>query len=98
VWALGNVAGDSPECRDFVISNGMLEPLLKYVQYDYTELSFPEILIKSLLFGTLGQFLRGSLISDIDQKISISDTDQKISIVLFVTNARFCMVRRVITI
>ncbi|CAB3977305.1 importin subunit alpha-7 [Paramuricea clavata] len=28
VWALGNVAGDSPECRDFVIANGMLDPLL----------------------------------------------------------------------
>jgi hypothetical protein len=31
VWALGNVAGDSPECRDFVIVNGMLDPLLTYV-------------------------------------------------------------------
>lgn len=31
VWALGNVAGDSPECRDFVIGSGMLGPLLMYV-------------------------------------------------------------------
>ncbi|XP_028412948.1 importin subunit alpha-7-like isoform X2 [Dendronephthya gigantea] len=29
VWALGNVAGDSPECRDFVIANGMLRPLIE---------------------------------------------------------------------
>ena len=29
VWALGNIAGDSPECRDFVLQNGVLMPLLK---------------------------------------------------------------------
>lgn len=28
VWALGNVAGDSPKCRDLVLSNGALMPLL----------------------------------------------------------------------
>lgn len=28
VWALGNVAGDSPKCRDFVLSFGAMLPLL----------------------------------------------------------------------
>ena len=28
VWALGNIAGDSPELRDFVLSNGALIPLV----------------------------------------------------------------------
>ncbi|CAH2068750.1 unnamed protein product [Thlaspi arvense] len=28
VWALGNVAGDSPSCRDLVLSHGALMPLL----------------------------------------------------------------------
>jgi len=28
VWALGNIAGDSPECRDYVIGEGILLPLL----------------------------------------------------------------------
>ncbi|TQD75940.1 hypothetical protein C1H46_038513 [Malus baccata] len=28
VWALGNVAGDSPGCRDLVLGNGALLPLL----------------------------------------------------------------------
>ncbi|XP_045790638.1 importin subunit alpha-1-like isoform X1 [Trifolium pratense] len=28
VWALGNVAGDSPRCRDLVLSHGALIPLL----------------------------------------------------------------------
>lgn len=29
VWALGNIAGDSPECRDHVLNNGILTPLLQ---------------------------------------------------------------------
>merc|ERR1719220_226372 len=29
VWALGNVAGDSPECRNLVLEAGVLEPLLR---------------------------------------------------------------------
>ncbi|KAJ8027067.1 Importin subunit alpha-7 [Holothuria leucospilota] len=28
VWALGNIAGDSPECRDYVLKEGILLPLL----------------------------------------------------------------------
>lgn len=28
VWALGNIAGDSPACRDFVLQAGALRPLL----------------------------------------------------------------------
>lgn len=28
VWALGNVAGDSPRCRDAVLAAGVLPPLL----------------------------------------------------------------------
>ena len=35
VWALGNIAGDSPECRDHVLANGILTPLLQYVSYIY---------------------------------------------------------------
>lgn len=31
VWALGNIAGDSPECRDFEIDAGILPSLLQYV-------------------------------------------------------------------
>ncbi|GAB6026722.1 Importin subunit alpha-7 [Chamberlinius hualienensis] len=29
VWALGNIAGDSPECRDYVLSQNILVPLLQ---------------------------------------------------------------------
>lgn len=29
VWALGNIAGDSPECRDYVLNCGILVPLLQ---------------------------------------------------------------------
>ncbi|KAG7167000.1 Importin subunit alpha-7-like [Homarus americanus] len=29
VWALGNIAGDSPDCRDYVLSENILMPLLQ---------------------------------------------------------------------
>lgn len=29
VWALGNIAGDSPMCRDHVLDSGVLLPLLQ---------------------------------------------------------------------
>lgn len=29
VWALGNIAGDSPACRDFVLNSGIMMPLLQ---------------------------------------------------------------------
>ena len=28
MWALGNIAGDSPQCRDYVLQQGALRPLL----------------------------------------------------------------------
>lgn len=28
VWALGNIAGDSPQCRDYLLENDVLQPLL----------------------------------------------------------------------
>lgn len=32
VWALGNVAGDSPACRDFVLGEDIMEPLLRLLE------------------------------------------------------------------
>jgi hypothetical protein len=29
VWALGNIAGDSPRCRDYVLNHGVMTPLLQ---------------------------------------------------------------------
>jgi len=29
VWALGNIAGDSPMYRDYILSMGMMKPLIK---------------------------------------------------------------------
>ena len=34
VWALGNIAGDGAELREFVIRNGIIEPLLALVRPD----------------------------------------------------------------
>lgn len=35
VWALGNIAGDSSECRDYVLESGVMQPLLKYIFVDH---------------------------------------------------------------
>lgn len=32
VWALGNISGDGPECRDYVISQGIIPPLLSFIK------------------------------------------------------------------
>lgn len=29
VWALGNISGDSPSCRDHLLNLGILQPLLQ---------------------------------------------------------------------
>ncbi|XP_039600827.1 importin subunit alpha-4 isoform X3 [Polypterus senegalus] len=31
VWALGNIIGDGPQCRDYVISLGVVKPLLLFI-------------------------------------------------------------------
>ena len=31
VWALANISGDGSECRDYVISHGIISPLLTFV-------------------------------------------------------------------
>ncbi|XP_035279511.1 importin subunit alpha-3-like isoform X1 [Anguilla anguilla] len=32
VWALGNIIGDGPRCRDYVISLGVVKPLLAFIR------------------------------------------------------------------
>lgn len=32
VWALGNIAGDSPRCRDLVLGHGALAPLMEQLK------------------------------------------------------------------
>lgn len=53
MWALGNVAGDSPKCRDLVLSNGALIPLLAQLN-DNTKLS----MLRNATW-TLSNFCRG---------------------------------------
>ncbi|CAB4061038.1 KPNA2_7 [Lepeophtheirus salmonis] len=35
VWGLGNIAGDGPVMRDFVVNNGILKPLLRLTEQDH---------------------------------------------------------------
>lgn len=53
VWALGNVAGDSPRCRDLVLSNGALIPLLAQLN-EHAKLS----MLRNATW-TLSNFCRG---------------------------------------
>lgn len=53
VWALGNVAGDSPKCRDLVLSHGALMPLLAQLT-DNAKLS----MLRNATW-TLSNFCRG---------------------------------------
>ena len=39
MWALGNIAGDSPETRDLVLTQGALAPLLELLGTDSPKLS-----------------------------------------------------------
>lgn len=53
VWALGNVAGDSPKCRDLVLAHGALIPLLSQLN-EHAKLS----MLRNATW-TLSNFCRG---------------------------------------
>ncbi|XP_047044607.1 importin subunit alpha-1b [Lolium rigidum] len=53
VWALGNVAGDSPKCRDLVLGSGGLYPLLQQLN-EHAKLS----MLRNATW-TLSNFCRG---------------------------------------
>lgn len=53
VWALGNVAGDSPTCRDLVVNQGALVPLLSQLN-QHSKLS----MLRNATW-TLSNFCRG---------------------------------------
>jgi len=54
VWALGNIAGDSPKCRDLVLSTGALIPLLSQLNDQTAKIS----MLRNATW-TLSNFCRG---------------------------------------
>lgn len=54
VWALGNVAGDCPECRDYLLNSGIMKPLLHLLRESEQNVS----LIRNAVW-TLSNLCRG---------------------------------------
>ena len=53
VWALGNIAGDGSELRDFVIKAGIVKPLLELIRPD-TEVCFlPNLSLLNIWYNAM---------------------------------------------
>ena len=65
VWALGNIAGDSHQCRDMVLATGALMPLLEQLK-DSSKLS-----MQRNATWTLSNFCRGKPAPAFEQVTSL---------------------------
>ena len=61
VWALGNIAGDGSECRDFTIQCGIIQPLLALIK--------PDLPVR----GNCQQPLRGGDLGQVRMKVEESN-------------------------
>jgi len=65
VWALGNIVGDSPRCRDLVFSHGALIPLLTQLN-EQAKLSMLRVAT-----WTLSSFCKGKPPPPIEQVVVV---------------------------
>lgn len=68
VWALGNIAGDSHQCRDMVLSTGALIPLMEQLK-DSSKLS-----MQRNATWTLSNFCRGKPPPQFEQASPLRDS------------------------
>ena len=54
VWALGNIAGDSPRCRDYVLRENALQPLIAILNESQNKIT----MLRNATW-TLSNFCRG---------------------------------------
>eukprot|EP00760_Papus_ankaliazontas_P009038 PhM_4_TR13959/c1_g1_i14/m.31989 len=62
IWALGNIAGDSARCRDYILGLGVVDPLMRIITHADTKLS----MLRNAVWA-MSNLCRGKPVVDIEK-------------------------------